>query len=347
MAGISLVDGLVAIVVLAIGLGALSRFHGEMIAAGRVAKTRIQAVILAQQKMEELRTNFGRADYAGRTSGSDRPVSGAFRRRWRVTNGVDPERKEIEVTVGWTNARQGERSTSLRSTLTWDNPALSAVATDPGVFSATGAIPLPSGGGLMGDKAIHTLTPDDLAGPDNGDGTRFVKTAGGQVLLLDSKNRRLLTASPGMLRISGSVSLDAVDPPGGFSRSNLADLVLLVSDAGVCTRALSAGRLDYHCYVGSRWFGRLGLMARSSPTGALIPLPDYGTRQGRACPATYRYASNEALTRDAHYRATADDAVMAPFLAGTLDNQNIVIMGRDGECMVSPDVSGGVSGTSQ
>jgi len=347
MAGISLVDGLVAIVVLAIGLGALSRFHGEMIASGRVAKTRIQAVILAQQKMEELRANFERADYAGRASGTDRPVSGAFTRRWRVTNGVDPERKDIEVIVDWTDARQGERSTSLRSALIWDNPVLSAAATDPGVFSAARAIPLPSGGGVMGDNAIYTLTADDLAGPDNGDGTRFVKTAGGEVLLLDSKNRRLLTASPRMLRINGSVSLDTEDPPGGFTRLNLADLALVVSDAGVCTRVLSAGRLDYHCYVGSRWFGRLGPMARNSATGALIPLPDYGARQGRACPATYLYASNEALTQDAHYRATADDAVIAPFLAGTLDNQNIVIMGRDGECMAPRGVSGGVSGTSQ
>ena len=56
--GIGLIEVLIATVVIAIGLLAVAAFQTNLISGSGENKTRAQAMVLAEQKMEELRNNI-------------------------------------------------------------------------------------------------------------------------------------------------------------------------------------------------------------------------------------------------------------------------------------------------
>ncbi len=146
--GFTLLEALIAFVVLAGGLLAVFRYHSTTMATTAEAKIRSEAVALAEQKLEDLRSYFG-VDSAGANdfdtdlpsltdanfilevnTDENLPVEFAgdgyaatFTRNWSV-RGTNP--RQVEVRVTWTD-RAGDAQRVQLSTLIFENiPASSA-----------------------------------------------------------------------------------------------------------------------------------------------------------------------------------------------------------------------------
>lgn len=116
-AGIGLIEVLIATVVVAVGLMAVASLQGDLINGSRTNKTRAEAKVLADTKIEQLRDTIQRAGVAGydglASSAANESITGVnetFARGWTVTNLTNPARKQISVTVSWTGDQVIEQS---------------------------------------------------------------------------------------------------------------------------------------------------------------------------------------------------------------------------------------------
>jgi prepilin-type N-terminal cleavage/methylation domain-containing protein len=141
--GFTLVEALVALVVLAFGMMALAGFQTSLSRNSDIAKQRTEATRLAQQKMEELRS-LAWADLAG-GSDSPAPVGGntSYVRSWDLSAPSQDPWRSVSVTVRW-NDRAGEVNTvNLNSAISRAAAADGAVLGLPAV--SDGILHRPSG----------------------------------------------------------------------------------------------------------------------------------------------------------------------------------------------------------
>lgn len=171
--GFSLLEVLITLVVLAGGLLAIGGLYGKIMNGSAAAKERSEAVVLAEQKLEELRYTL----YANIAAASDaNPIAGtaaSYARSWTVTSSVSPNPvyKDVTVTVSWTDSRNQSQSATLTSRISGIDPARSAalIATVSGSSSETGT-------GTGTDTGTDTETGTDSGtgtgiGTDTGSGT--------------------------------------------------------------------------------------------------------------------------------------------------------------------------------
>lgn len=274
--GISLIDAMLAMVILAGGLVAVAQFQGGLIASSGQTKARAEAVQLAQDKIEQLRNLVLESQYTGLTSGSDQVtgVNATFARSWTATPGSDSDRTQIQVSVTWTDPRDGQQSVNLTSVIAWNDPKVGI-----NIASGTGG-----GGGFIQPSTGRATTDSDKTytddagnldlpdGTDNGDGTMDYVTDGGERELIDtSTGEVLLTVSDGSAfsTISGTLYFDwevskTPDPTKFF---------IMTSDAAYCTMDNTSVTplpdtsnpsyqyFDYTCYVGAQWYGNVGVVS--------------------------------------------------------------------------------------
>jgi type IV pilus modification protein PilV len=114
-AGFSLIEALIAMLVLAFGMLAIASFQTNLSRNSDIAKQRAEATRLAQERIEELRSFASFAGYAALAAGSD-TLTGisnvTFTRAWSFPGGstpADPQRV-LKVAVEWTD-RTGEAQT--------------------------------------------------------------------------------------------------------------------------------------------------------------------------------------------------------------------------------------------
>lgn len=129
--GFTLLEALIAFVVLAGGLLATFRFHSTTMEGVAEAKISSQATALADQKIEEFRS-FQDGDSLALTlaaNGADVAnafdadgYAASFTRSWTVA-GTNP--KEVTVTVGWTDRRNQAQSIQL-SSMIWQTEPLTS-----------------------------------------------------------------------------------------------------------------------------------------------------------------------------------------------------------------------------
>lgn len=408
--GFALTDALVSAAILALGMTAVAVLNTDLVADGRLAKHRSQAVALAQDKIEELRTNLlndsgGGASYnfATLSSGSDscgssyRCGSAGFARSWTLADHFAiPESKQIRVTVSWTESDSTSESVTLDSLVTWDNPLLQAAAVDDDDFMNLGGFPDPTGGG-----ELHWSTPSGLgvevpaASEIEKFGLKVVEYNDG-VAVYDPEATAAqvwLSTDPGVIKLSGTIKLGTTAPsnlftndPNDTSKTYITDVDLtddtyygvrsLAADAGICGEALNDNGtpedatddfLDFLCFVGSNWYGRIGVMAIDSD-GRMVNIEDYGSgaNADRLCPHTYRYGSNCALTgtysldvdgetqyyctdRSINLDFTPASSVQThtstgePLFFGELTNQDFVIQDGDSPCVGSYSITGDIT----
>ncbi|HKJ76933.1 MAG TPA: hypothetical protein VKA64_06990 [Gammaproteobacteria bacterium] len=276
--GISLIDAMLAVVVLAGGLVAVAQFQGGLISSSAQTKARAEAVQLAQDKIDELRNLVLESQYTGLSDGQDQVtgVNASFTRAWDVTqSAADSDRTQVQVTVTWTDPQDGQQSVDLTSFVAWNDPAVSA-----NIASGAG-----SGGGTISPSTGRATTVSDKTytddagnlnlpdGTDNGDGTMDHVTDGGERELIDtSSGEVLLSVSDGSAfsTISGKLYFDqevskTPDPTEFF---------IMTSDAAYCTMdntsvsSVPQGAanpsyqyFDYTCYVGAQWYGNVGVVS--------------------------------------------------------------------------------------
>jgi prepilin-type N-terminal cleavage/methylation domain-containing protein len=144
--GFTLIEALVALVITAFGMLALAGFQLSLSTASENAKQRSEAVRLAQQKIDELRsfevvqTHLTKLDYqsdvvAGgpetfnRTNADVYNTANEYRREWWVTKAdgtaADPleMQKWLRVQVAWTDRNGQEQRVTLRSVIGQAEPA--------------------------------------------------------------------------------------------------------------------------------------------------------------------------------------------------------------------------------
>jgi Tfp pilus assembly protein PilV len=130
--GFTLIEALIALVVLSLGLFGLIQIQTRVMAATGDSKTRTVAVNLTQEKLEELRAS----DYAAITGGEDLIPAAAggttdFKRAWTVTTRIDPPYNEVSVTTRWTRpGEDAEDAAPSSATLTTFIARSAAVALD-------------------------------------------------------------------------------------------------------------------------------------------------------------------------------------------------------------------------
>lgn len=262
--GVGLVEVLIGLIVLAGGLLAVARFHASLLEASGTAKARSEAVNLGQRKIEDLRNMMLNADYAGIGTGSD-TVTGtnaAFARNWTITDRPNPTRKEVALTVSWTDARNGSQSVTLDSIIAWIDPARGGNLADPATLAGIAKPPIG-----RAKKVNKTYDSIPLTASDNGDGTSTYED-GDSAELIDNITRKVLLVTEGdFSTVSGRVYIEGTSPD---PRNKV---YVVASDTGYCSRTIlnpiaqvpesgtaAYTHFAYKCYVGEGWYGNIGIL---------------------------------------------------------------------------------------
>lgn len=130
-AGFTLLEALIALIVLSIGLLGLAGLQASSLRNNQDAYFRSQATILAQSMMDELRSDRGRS-LAGRYNFTlgDSPTASSFAEEWleKVENtlpaasagvAVDAARRTATVTVRWQSDRTEDETGAQE--LNWES----------------------------------------------------------------------------------------------------------------------------------------------------------------------------------------------------------------------------------
>jgi len=131
-AGFTLIEALLAMLVMAFGMLAIAAMQGNLSRASDTAKQRTEATRLAQQKMEELRSferllsASGKFAYADLANGSDatRTIGNmSFGRAWTVSGTVDDQYRTVTVSVNWVDRAGQAQTLALASVVSKSDPA--------------------------------------------------------------------------------------------------------------------------------------------------------------------------------------------------------------------------------
>lgn len=173
--GISLIEALVALGVMAFGIMGIAGIQASLRTNSDIAKQRAEAVRLAQQLMEDKRgfiqlasdgLNPSYDDIATATLGDVVGNNATFTRSVTVNNAGTGRAKNLVVTVGWTDRIGETQSVTLSSTIAGSTPELS------GSLGMTAP-----GGAQRQPQRRHPGVP--RGGTDLGDGTSKLYLPGG------------------------------------------------------------------------------------------------------------------------------------------------------------------------
>ncbi|MDP1666093.1 MAG: hypothetical protein Q8L79_13355 [Methylobacter sp.] len=150
--GIGLIEVLITTVVVAVGLLAVASLQGQFVSSSGESKMRSEALVLAEQKLEQFRnivaitnTNVPATGYndilvAGSFTDTGNPIVGtnaSFTRSWTITNVAppvppfavgDPSLKRISVQVGWDgngddDSNDADEIVNVVTEMAWIDPA--------------------------------------------------------------------------------------------------------------------------------------------------------------------------------------------------------------------------------
>lgn len=163
--GIGLIEVLIATVVVAVGLLAVASLQGGLMSSSGESKTRSEARVLAERKIEELRNNISSTGYNAIPGSASpgttvidpgNPIAGtnaSFTRSWTITNvepflATAPKRKKISVRVGWDGNGDGDVTdadeiVNIVTEMAWIDPANAALYAAENSGSGSGAAPSP------------------------------------------------------------------------------------------------------------------------------------------------------------------------------------------------------------
>lgn len=129
--GISLIEVMIALAILAVGLMVLSRFTGTLYRDVAYSADRSKAQALAQQKIDELRAT-GVSSLANGADGAANCLTSVFRRYWRVdTPGNPPGVRSISMNVCWTDSQGKAQTLAIRTFISTGATSPTATPTTP------------------------------------------------------------------------------------------------------------------------------------------------------------------------------------------------------------------------
>lgn len=272
--GVTLIEALIALVVIALGLLAIARFYGELVSSSGLSKARTEAVQLANTRIEALRLRALGTDICGTPLADwEDPNSLQLLQELEIQgtnalftlNPVVTQQGSVlvaDVTVSWFDrANENEPTTvALQSLISCDNPTLSVRVDDDnlpdGNFVRSPVGKAERGGVLLGDpetdQNIADITPLGL--PDN---LQVIRSDDNTTqLVFDDPNdgtgptalltMRDSTGDGGFSTVSGKVFFYKPsfgrDPFGtGKNQVNVPDVRLLATQGAECVKAFADG----------------------------------------------------------------------------------------------------------
>ena len=212
-AGFTLIEALIAMVVLAFGLLAVAGLQTTLAHNSDVAKQRTEATRLAQAKIEELRafqqlpTASGIPAYADIVGSSDTPATTtntSFSRTWNVTEDAASTQKLLRVNVDWADRHGQAQSVLLSSVISRSDPA------DAGTLSVQ-----PSG--PQNKKPYYGMPPIPTVGKYIGGGKSAIQLpAGGAYIVFSSIVDAMVNRCTGTVTSSTDASTVCSNPLSAF-----------------------------------------------------------------------------------------------------------------------------------
>lgn len=132
--GTTLIETLITLLIIAVGVIALIRFQNYLSYDNSVSQQKADATTLAQSTIESLRdyqvlnNTSGYTSYQSIASGTS-TVTGTtttYNISWTISTTTNPNYKNIDVTVSWTDIRGNAQSVRLISNIAGIEPANSA-----------------------------------------------------------------------------------------------------------------------------------------------------------------------------------------------------------------------------
>ena len=112
--GFTLIEALIALLVMAFGMLAIAGFQINLSRNSDVAKQRAEATRLGQEQIEQLRSFATFAGYGALTSGNDNVSTNAtFARSWTFSGTAADPQRTLTVNVGWTDRANEAQTISL------------------------------------------------------------------------------------------------------------------------------------------------------------------------------------------------------------------------------------------
>jgi Tfp pilus assembly protein PilV len=331
--GVSLVEALVALAVMAFGMLGLVGMQATMRSNSDIAKQRSEAVRLAQANIEAGRTYTLMADYDAlvNSSGNTDGANATF--AWRVdvpASQASPALKTLIATASWTDRLGVTQSVQLQTHLAGTPPELGAALGTPAAGGPThkplGRNPaIPPGAVDQGDGSSRFEPPG--TNPPNSAGWVFDNTTGFIVKLCDATYTSCTTANllllSGYVRFSDSAPPDSEIPNGGgvIPVGVLVNQTLPSTATILCAvSAPTSGYVAYYCPLPIstttfRWSGQSLVYDGATPSQIATSASDVAVDHYRVC----RYTPTAASGNAAHPAAYSD--VNVP-----LSNQNFLMV---------------------
>ncbi|WP_432741313.1 hypothetical protein ABXJ76_13845 [Methylobacter sp. G7] len=227
--GIGLIEVLITTVVVALGLLSVASMQGGLMFGSATNKTRAEAIVLAEQKMEELRNYMTRTQLEGHENANDTitGVNATFNRDWQITaNGAlttttQTPRIGLIVKVSWGNA--ADQQVAVNSEIGYVEPSNTA-----GLASGSGEASHRTGPGIASPhpnvrSSIRTPNIVDLFNPDTTIKPGFTLVEGSTNLYVDEEGNVYRHDGGGALtgrQIESIVNLNKFDVDLRFQVSN-------------------------------------------------------------------------------------------------------------------------------
>lgn len=278
--GFALIEALIALLLISIGLLAVSKLQTASILGAGDGRARADAANLSQQKIEELRNNLlQKSDFTALANGTytqtivANPAIGrvnTYLLTWTVsTPDATLEKRQVFLSTTWTDAQGNPQRLDMNTELAYDEPYV--VATVLGSSTNKNLIS-PNGEAVRGGTLPSGLSPNvthhdgsKIYVDNNSKTTYLVKpNSTTPVIYLPPKNG----VAQSFTRISGRVYFD---PQGGNAMPAANKVLVRLSSEGECIynnsgtlpTASSGGKtysyLPYTCYVGPGWYGNVGV----------------------------------------------------------------------------------------
>lgn len=307
--GFGLTEALIGLVVLSTGLLAIYGVHAKFLQSMADDRRLSQAVFLTQQQMAKVRL-----DATKNALSSAYPTYTAGEYTIETALSASGETSYVDVTTSW-----GDGSYSMNSVVLTTSPFYSGVLTENGPQGYNpykGASISPSGDAVYGDGNVIT-GEDAVFEEKNSFDLRVVKKDNTYYLLDDSddsnEGKNLLQSSNLFYKISGQIYLDK----SSWDADDFGNFFAGAPDTSVCRTLHPTSydssedylRTDYICYVGSGWYGSIGLIERDSDlllTTADVCLGDPSANNVGS--AYSRHATNSLTRRYTLYSETTESS---------------------------------------
>ena len=290
-AGFVLIEALIALLLISVGLLAVSRLQVLSISGAGEAKQYSTAMAISQRQLENLRNILLRGQFE--MANGAQPVAGVagdnatYNLAWTVLPNpvlATTEQIELRVTTTWTDRNGDPKTIDLNSVIAWDDPGARVASVNSGTLPQ---LVSPTGDAVRGNGGYPNIPAGAIANPD---GTRTYLRPDGHKELIKPGNGTtgviLLVLPPKsdgtenfFATISGKVFFDQ-SITNNPTTSN--EVRLRLSSEGECifdnaVNALSAivtagsnsyRYFAYTCYVGAGWYGNVGVVVDSTASGA-------------------------------------------------------------------------------